>query len=111
MNEYIKRKDAEEYIKNFGKGAISDGLKTLDPVDDIVLLAKGIDMIPAADVVEIRHEQWKWGYRNGQYGIWCTNCGAGWVNSENTEWIALEHDYCPKCGAKMDKKEGAENDR
>lgn len=59
---------------------------------------------PACDVVEVRHDEWKWGYQNGQYGIWCTNCGAGWVDSENAEWIAHEHDYCPKCGAKMDGK-------
>lgn len=57
-----------------------------------------------ADVVEVRHERFEWGYQNGQYGIWCTNCGAGWVDSENAEWIAHEHDYCPKCGAKMDGK-------
>ena len=59
---------------------------------------------PAADVVEVRHGEWAWGKQNGQYGIWCTNCGAGWVDSENAEWIAHEHDYCPKCGAKMDGK-------
>ncbi len=56
------------------------------------------------DMVEVRHGEWKWGSQNSQYGIWCTNCGAGWVNSENAEWIAKEHDYCPKCGAKMDGK-------
>lgn len=58
----------------------------------------------AAMYREVRHERFEWGYRNGQYGIWCTNCGAGWTDSENAEWIAHEHDYCPKCGAKMDGK-------
>ena len=57
-----------------------------------------------ADVVEVRHAQFEWGYQNGQYGIWCTDCGAGWVDSENAEWIAQEHNYCPSCGAKMDGK-------
>lgn len=65
-----------------------------------------LNEIPAADVVPVKHGEWKWGYSCGQYGIWCTNCGAGWVNSENAEWIASEHIYCPKCGAKM--KGGAE---
>ena len=60
--------------------------------------------INKADVVEVRHAQFKWGYQNGQYGIWCTNCGTGWRDSENAEWIAREHDYCPNCGAKMDGK-------
>ncbi len=58
---------------------------------------------PTADVVEVKHGKWKWGKGlGGQYGIWCTNCGSGWVDSENAEWIAREHDYCGKCGAKMD---------
>ena len=61
---------------------------------------------PAPDVVEVVHARFEWGYQNGQYGIWCTNCGAGWVNSENAEWIAQEHNYCPKCGAKMDDERG-----
>jgi hypothetical protein len=52
---------------------------------------------------EVKHGEWKWGKGlGGQYGIWCTNCGSGWVDSVNAEWIAREHDYCGKCGAKMD---------
>lgn len=70
-----------------------------------------IDIIkeqPAADVAEVKHAAWKWDKVCGQEGIYCTNCQAGWVNSDNAEWIAHEHDYCPKCGAKMYLKEGAE---
>lgn len=44
--------------------------------------------------------EWKYGKENGQYGYYCTNCKAGFVG-ENAEWIAKEHDYCPKCGALM----------
>jgi hypothetical protein len=50
---YIDAEKAVELIKNYGKGAISDGQVTLDPVDDIILLAKGIDLVPTADVVEV----------------------------------------------------------
>lgn len=64
-----------------------------------------IEEAPAADVAEVKHGEWKWGYGvGGQYGIWCTNCGAGYVDSPNAEWIAKEHDYCGKCGAKMNGK-------
>ncbi|MBE6584545.1 MAG: hypothetical protein E7649_06185 [Ruminococcaceae bacterium] len=49
--------------------------------------------------------EWKFGYETGQGGYFCTNCKAGFVG-ENAEWIAKEHDYCPKCGAEM--KGGAE---
>lgn len=56
---------------------------------------------PSADVVEVVHASWVWGKVCGSKGYCCTNCGAGFVG-ENAEWIAKEHDYCPKCGAKMD---------
>ena len=45
-------------------------------------------------------EKWKAGNESGQYGYYCTNCKAGFTG-ENAEWIAKEHDFCPKCGAKM----------
>lgn len=45
--------------------------------------------------------EWKSGKTiNGAWGYSCTNCGAAFVG-ENAEWIAKEHDYCPKCGAWM----------
>lgn len=44
--------------------------------------------------------EWKSGTKNGQFGYYCTNCEAGFTG-ENAEWIAKEHDYCPKCGAMM----------
>jgi hypothetical protein len=59
---------------------------------------------PAADVVEVKHAKWEWTHGCVGYGIYCTNCKAGWRDSENVESIAYSHDYCPKCGAKMDGK-------
>ena len=45
--------------------------------------------------------EWKSGKTpNGQWGYYCSICSASFVG-ENAEWIAKEHDYCPKCGAKM----------
>lgn len=49
--------------------------------------------------------EWKSGTKNGRYGFYCTNCDAGFTG-ENAEWIAKEHEFCPKCGAWM--KGGAE---
>lgn len=34
------------------------------------------------------------------YGYYCSNCNAVF-KGENAEWIAKEHNFCPKCGAKM----------
>lgn len=107
MAEYIEREAASTLIKNYGKGAITDGQKTLDPVDDIVCLAKGVDLIPAADVTPVVHGSWR-GFEHSVYYktdsrgepvprnivIWhCSGCGRKTVVKEQ---------YCPNCGAKMD---------
>ena len=47
--------------------------------------------------------EWKWMHGCAGYGIYCTNCQAGWRDSEMVELIAHSHDYCPACGAKMHK--------
>lgn len=65
--KYIEHEKVIEVIKNFAKRAISDGQKALDPVDDIVMLLRAVDMIPAADVEEVvrceKCEHWDEGYR------------------------------------------------
>ena len=93
---YIERDKVVELIKNYGKGAIEDGLRTLDPVDDIVFLAKGVDLIPTADVAEVRHGKWEYIGTDKNGNVFrCSNC---------TNRIGLDKQtyYCPNCGAKMD---------
>lgn len=59
-----------------------------------------------ADYRKQRKAEWKSGKTcNGEWGYSCSACSAAFTG-ENAEWIAKEHDYCPKCGAKM--KGGAE---
>lgn len=103
---YIEREAAFKKIKELqktnpatiGKKQFADGYFLGLDESEIIL-----SQIPDADVAEVKHGEWKWGYGlGGRYGIWCSNCGAGWEDSPNAEWIALEHDYCGKCGAKMD---------
>ena len=97
MAEYIEREASCKYCFHYDACFyhISEETKTLSANECPLFVNK-------ADVVEVRHAQFKWGYQNGQYGIWCTICGAGWVDKGNAEWIAREHNYCPNCGAKMD---------
>ena len=93
MSDYISRKTVIELIKNFGKGAIDDGQKHLDPVDDIILLANAVDLIPAADVVEIKHGEWKVDETH-DYEPYCSLCGHEPIAGE-------KYNYCPDCGADM----------
>ena len=50
MAEYIEREAAIKVIKDYGKGTIEDGLNALDPVDDIAMIARAVELIPAADI-------------------------------------------------------------
>lgn len=104
MSEYIKREDAVKVIKNYGKGAISDGLTTLDPVDDIVALVNAMEWLPTEDVEPVKRGHWiqsperYWEYT-------CSNCGA--IDLYCSDYYSLhevtEQQYCPYCGAKMDE--------
>lgn len=99
---YIEREKVAEMIKNYGKNAIDDGLKTLDPIDDIVLLAKFVDSIPTADVVEVRHSYWQCSnVRMSSRDITCKYCHRTETISNGSE----DFEYCPHCGAKMDGKD------
>lgn len=93
--EYIERSKVIEVIKDYGKGAIEDGQKTLDPVDDIILLQGAIKMIHCADVTEVKHGYWNKSHNKRT----CSVCGFFYYS--NNDFF----NYCPTCGAKMDKKE------
>lgn len=96
MAEYIDRAKVKELIKNFGKGAVEDGQKKLDPVDDIILLAGAVDLIPAAEAAKVRHGKWDYIGTDKKGNVFrCSQCCSR---------IGLERetDYCPNCGAKMD---------
>lgn len=70
-------------------------------------LARKLDEIPAADVVEVVHGRWRWGRNSmNQYGAWCTECECGWEDKGNdfdrVQGLVIAHKYCPNCGARMD---------
>ena len=59
------------------------------------------DDFPAADVVVVRHGRWKNG-GNGLYDT-CSACGK-------EIYLAIPMNYCPLCGARMDKEDEHEAD-
>ena len=97
MTEYIKREDA------------------IDAVLDVYCDTPNIDLscekfeaailkIPAADVVPVRHAKWVDNH--------CTACGMMPIGDEMWKNRDFEPplferfmDYCPSCGALMDKEE------
>lgn len=103
MARYIDADKIKKAIKDYGKGCISGGIKTLDVVDDVVYIAGLVDMVSTADVQEVKHGKWKKAMprrkgRNATYR--CSCCGqlrSSYYNDVQN-W-----EYCP-CGAKMDKE-------
>lgn len=89
----------EMCLENFRK-AKEEGLWELTEEDEYFAHADECDFY-AAGYRKQSEGEWKSGKTpNGQWGYYCSICSASFVG-ENAEWIAKEHDYCPKCGAKM----------
>lgn len=104
MAEYIEREAVCTLIKNFGKGAISDGRMELDAVDDIILLASAVERLPAADVVPVVHGRWIGRPLCGNANCRCSECGGVFQIHANLHGKVLQK-YCPNCGAKIDVEE------
>lgn len=95
--EYIEREAALKIIDNYSKTINEDGKAIVKAVRDIV------DFIcPPADVQEVRHSKWE--YEDSDIG-WtdysCNSCGN--IITTVAEPNEL-YEYCPYCGAKMDKE-------
>lgn len=62
---------------------------------------KMVSSIPAADVVELVHGKWKTEIDN-DIGILKHTCSICDFHKFTDIHVALNWNYCPKCGAKMD---------
>lgn len=90
MKEYIERAEAINAIRQYQY-----------PYGVEFLLAN----IPAADVVEVRHGRWLTTDAYPHH-LYCSVCyktyakNAKWVNE-----LDLPTNYCPNCGARIDKED------
>lgn len=96
MMALIEQEKAIELIESYGKDAVNDGLKELDPVKDIKILADAVKLIPIVDV-GVRLGHWvekpsRFGSNYKLYG--CSECG--W-----TFTFRPDYSFCPRCGAYM----------
>ena len=55
------------------------------------MVARALEEMPTADVVEVKHGEWKWDERFSDYT--CSLCH---------NWDLTTPNYCSNCGAKMD---------
>ena len=104
MDEYIEREAISEeirkyYYKNPPNSSYGEGFdRGLDRAQRAILDA------PAADVVQVKHGRWIYTGKYGEYE--CSICHG--IDADCSDYYSVhlvtEQNYCPNCGAKMDKE-------
>ena len=101
MKEYIERALAVQELE-----VLRQEYEMHDDCDELVArrCRDALSAVPAADVAEVRHGKWV-EYPRAHY-FKCSECKytvpyrkAIFVNGNR------EYDYCPSCGARMDKED------
>ncbi len=103
LDEYIKRKDALDWIQE-GKSDIESHQRIfITAMDGMNYAAMGVSEVPAADVEPVKHGRWKDAERHGivTYSKAYSQCSV----CDNVQFLGKEMTYCPSCGARMDKEE------
>ena len=91
MTEYIEREAAILCVK--------------EHYDDAIIIA--LNKLPAADVVPVRHGRWQITDAY-PHNVYCSECHTRFAQTHWAVWEdgSLPRNYCPNCGAKMDKEDG-----
>ena len=110
MAEYIEREVTQNEIKKLcDKYNLAYGEQYGGFAEKIANIT---NTIPTADVQEVRHGKWKYDPNAVDFGIggWiCSCCSArnnnlAWNNRKINPHVFAGSNYCPNCGAKMNKE-------
>lgn len=98
--EYIDREVVKNAITADGYEHFSGCLSSSE-IRLLELMLDSVSEIPAEDVTEVVHGRWiSASKKQGvNIGMKCSLCGA---RIKNSEFFNGNHNYCHKCGAKMD---------
>lgn len=96
--EYVPR---EEVIKILEKHDLSAGSTLGYHSGAIECAISEIEMLPAADVVEVRHGEWILRHVGAGHYWECSVC-----HENPCIYVTKNTKYCPNCGAKMNKEDG-----
>ena len=99
----------KEYIE---RKALLNALKEERKNGNFVFTSKWIkeimDNLPTADVVEVKHGEWRdkdWSGIAVKGYMACSQCNVMIPRCECTEYCLNYLYFCPNCGAKMDRKD------
>ena len=102
MDEYIERGALMQFPIRRNHYDRKNGNKHfINGVESVLEYAENL---PAADVAPVIHAHWVSASKKQgvNIGMKCSLCGA---RIKNSEFFNGNHNYCHKCGAKMDEKE------
>jgi hypothetical protein len=99
MAEYIKRTDVMKICEGYSEHCFNSNDSKGQDIADRIL--DDVVEIPTADVVEVKHGEWKHTVEKGNvynhHFFNCSLCGASAFTSGYEK-------YCHECGAKMDER-------
>lgn len=99
----VNAEEVQKYIRDYGHGAIEDGKKSLDPVDDILAIAKIVDFMPGVDAAEVVRckECRKWHEEIGwcdEHSYFVDSEGMACSPADSPSWKMFPPDYFCKDG-------------
>ena len=100
----------KEYVE---RNSLLEEVKQTEGAFATPLIIRKIENAPIEDVVEVKHGYWKpkhyeGGFMDGTNFEECSICRYRRYFDDIR--FKLTFDYCPKCGAQMDLKEGVNHD-
>ena len=97
MAEYIEREATIELLRNLGS---RDYRREKGTIQEAIKMVSFSEYTPTADVASVVHGKWE----NGN--PICPVCGGNKFRDLDADiWCDWQPDFCPNCGAKMDKEE------
>ena len=101
MKEYIER---EIVLSLLNRNSITKHITFSDDVS----IYDAVKSLPTADVVEVKHGEWRdkdWSGIAVKGYMACSQCNVMIPRCEGTQYCLNYLYFCPKCGAKMDRKD------
>ena len=96
---YVLKSEVKSVVQNYIRIIQMNDYSNDEGVPQLYWVEGLIDRIPTADVVEVKHGEWK--SFEIPHMMRCSECGVSDLDILRTTFA-----FCPHCGAKMDGERG-----